>query len=785
MKQIRKRNHGLLLAATLFMMVIFLTNGSSVYGATWSRTMSNGFVPSAGDAIPLKNSNVVVKSKASAIKQISYNGSTVWCAKIASASKAQSYSNFLTLTFPKAAKLRGQEIDITIAFTAMIIGKGQGKDTLLNKDGYAAFARCNSTGRFYIGGIDSSTSRPYKANKQITTKITATWSSGGGTVSLPFYQGVTDVDAGMSADYYKEAWEGASGFAGTFYVWPGCKNTISGNKMTASYADVDGNNSWYQCGLVAPTTGGTFTVKWTEGNCETGFLLYNQYKDLPTPTKTVDKTSAVKDDLITWMVNQKVGTFYRDMFTPYSSFVISDPIPDGVTYQSARVLKGGQDITNSAGTLRHDPGSDVVTYTFNSSTLDPASPDTFYNGDTITLEIKATVELPEAVSENIDNTGATVISGESQDTNTVRTVVKRPDMGITKTVAKSIYQSYDTVIYTVKIKQGTPGLTLKNLEVTDPVPKQVALSGKPTLSGVFGTVSVSGNTWTASIDELDYGETATIIFSGKLEKIRIAKYITNEVTAEADDVPDASATAQFHAQPIPLDINVEKFWDDEEDFYELRPDTVEIELLQDGSPIKEMTLRGNDWKGTFSGLPEYKTETQQYTYTVREAKTPTGYEDSVKRNTVGEGEFDRNFDITNTLIYYDLNLNKQIVKSDWYAPHGDATFLYRITSKRNPDWKWYEQITFHEEDVKNGGDTLKKSKTLKLPYGAYEVEELDVLRYKGEITDTSDGVKKINALKAEAQMGPDEPPKSVTYQNEKVRWDRYSHNDLVINKLKQ
>ena len=104
---------------------------ASVHGASWSKLMPVGYVPSTGSAIPLKNSNVVVKSKASNIKQIAYNGSTVWCAKIANASKTQSYSNFLTVTFPKTAKIRGREIDITIAFTAMTIGKGQGKNTLL------------------------------------------------------------------------------------------------------------------------------------------------------------------------------------------------------------------------------------------------------------------------------------------------------------------------------------------------------------------------------------------------------------------------------------------------------------------------------------------------------------------------------------------------------------------------------------------------------------------------------------------------------------------------------
>lgn len=764
-----------LLVGVLFLAAIFLSNTSDVYAAAWSKSMSNGFVPSAGDAIPLKNSNVVVKSKASTIKQISYNGSTVWCAKIASASKAQSYSNFLTLTFPKAAKLRGQEIDITITFTAMTIGKGQGKNTLLNKDGYAAFARCNSTGRFYIGGIDSSTSRPYKANKQITTKITATWSSGGGTVNLPFYQGVSDVDAGMSADYYKEAWEGASGFASTFYIWPGCKNSYSGNKMTASYADVDGNNSWYQCGLVAPTTGGTFTVKWTEGNCETGFLLYNQYKDLPMPTKTVDKTSAVKDDLITWAVNQKVGTFYRDTFTTYSNYSMSDTIPEGVEYQSARIYKGSTDIT-AWGTLQYSENTRQLTFTMGAGRLPGGS---FYNGETISMKITAKALQPQEASQTLKNTGTTTISGYAQNTNTVSTTIRKPDLSITKAAPESEYQEGETVPFTVTVKQTTENLTGKNVVVTDTLPDELTLVGDPLLSGAEGTVTVNGNTWTAKIPELADGQTALITFSCKAGEVRVEKEVTNTAKATMEDVKEKEASEAVTIRPNPMTLKVEKVWEDQEDFYGLRPEQVTVELLQDGKKMKELSLTaGKDWEGTFVDLPEWKTETEKYEYQIKEVQVPEGYQASVSQK-------DKTYTVTNTLKEYALTIQKEIAKEDYYAAHGDATFLFQITSRENPDWKWYEELSFTVEDAEKGGATLRKAKTVTLPYGTYEIEERDVLRYQGEITAVVGDIKKISDGKAEAKLGTDDQTESVTYRNEKVRWDRYSHNDLVMNSLQQ
>lgn len=118
-------------------------------------------------------------------------------------------------------------------------------------------------------------------------------------------------------------------------------------------------------------------------------------------------------------------------------------------------------------------------------------------------------------------------------------------------------------------------------------------------------------------------------------------------------------------------------------------------------------------------------------------------------------------------------------------PHGDASFLYRITSKSNPDWKWYTEITFTETDMRQSGGMLTASKTLSLPYGEYIVEELDALRYQGTITKTAgpitvDETKQI----AYATLHDKKTEASVTYTNEKTRWDQYTHNDLVINRLR-
>lgn len=111
-------------------------------------------------------------------------------------------------------------------------------------------------------------------------------------------------------------------------------------------------------------------------------------------------------------------------------------------------------------------------------------------------------------------------------------------------------------------------------------------------------------------------------------------------------------------------------------------------------------------------------------------------------------------------------------------------FLYQITSENNPNWRWYEEISFTEKDQKQEGAVLTASKTMKLPYGVYEATELETLRYQGGIVSVSANTRKTGLLQAEVKLGADGGSESITYKNKKVLWDRYSHNDLVINELR-
>lgn len=122
----------------------------------------------------------------------------------------------------------------------------------------------------------------------------------------------------------------------------------------------------------------------TEGNCATQFMPYSAYTMMSNPVKSSDSRDRnVEGDEIDYTITQKIGKFYVDTMTPYSSLVMTDRLPEGLSYQSAAIYDGsGRDIT-SQGSLSYDESSRTVRFTMGASWL--ASIDN-YSGTDIVLE---------------------------------------------------------------------------------------------------------------------------------------------------------------------------------------------------------------------------------------------------------------------------------------------------------------------------------------------------------------------------------------------------------------
>ena len=76
-----------------------------------------------------------------------------------------------------------------------------------------------------------------------------------------------------------------------------------------------------------------------------------------------------------------------------------------------------------------------------------------------------------------------------------------------------------------------------------------------------------------------------------------------------------------------IDLEASKVWDDQDNVEGLRPESIEFQLYKNGTAEgKPVALSaGNDWKVTFSALPDKDKDGKVITYTVKEVKVPTHY----------------------------------------------------------------------------------------------------------------------------------------------------------------
>lgn len=133
-----------------------------------------------------------------------------------------------------------------------------------------------------------------------------------------------------------------------------------------------------------------------------------------------------------------------------------------------------------------------------------------------------------------------------------------------------------------------------------------------------------------------------------------------------------------------------------------------------------------------------------------------------------------------------LTIKKDIRKEDIYYAHGTPTFLFRIsgTDYMGDKQTYYAYIQFSKDDIRNGryvtdGEYIQKSVSLKdINAGQYEVSEINVSRYSlTKIKDVQNGV----ASDDKASVNMDGHDASVTFLNDRTRYDLYTHNDMKIN----
>ena len=396
-----------LLLSTLLLAVLFFGSTATCYGATLKTIPSTNLSVAYSNKLLLGYHNYTATWSGVSGKMIKgkYNYDLL-CVPIKTKTGSFTYTDFLDLNFTNVGKINGRQIDAKVHFNSMTVGKRNASGE--RGDNY--FAVCYLADEsMWMSSTIAGIGAGYRAPKTIDITTTMYWHDTGKVVNLPFFQCLSDIDAG--ANYFKEAWEAKSGFSGIFYKYSPCFLRFSGNRAaTPKATDVGGNDSLWKAGFYAPTTGGTFRGVFTEGNCATQFMPYSAYTMMSNPVKSSDSRDRnVEGDEIDYTITQKIGKFYVDTMTPYSSLVMSDRLPEGLSYQSAAIYDGsGRDIT-SQGNLSYDERSRTVSFTMGASWL--ASIDN-YSGQTLCLKIKTRVDPVGTPLKTVKNSAMTTIDKE-------------------------------------------------------------------------------------------------------------------------------------------------------------------------------------------------------------------------------------------------------------------------------------------------------------------------------------------------------------------------------------
>ncbi|MEC5314250.1 Cna B-type domain-containing protein [Enterococcus casseliflavus] len=166
------------------------------------------------------------------------------------------------------------------------------------------------------------------------------------------------------------------------------------------------------------------------------------------------------------------------------------------------------------------------------------------------------------------------------------------------------------------------------------------------------------------------------------------------------------------------DVAGTKTWDDYGNKFNTRPESITVDLMQNGKEIDKQTVKAdkeNNWTYHFENLPKYDEKGQAYTYTIQEEKVP-GYTSEINgydlvntyRNTETTdvagtktwNDYDNKFEtrpesITVKLMQNDKEIAKLVVKAD---NQGNWTYRFENLPKYDEKGQAYT-YTIQEEKV--------------------------------------------------------------------------------------
>lgn len=168
------------------------------------------------------------------------------------------------------------------------------------------------------------------------------------------------------------------------------------------------------------------------------------------------------------------------------------------------------------------------------------------------------------------------------------------------------------------------------------------------------------NNWTYKLDKLAYGrytvtETTKNTPFGYNCTTTVNGVTTDKAVVTIDDSNKAAAVHFTNTySPVTTTFTVNKVWHDDNDRDNLRPDSVNVVLMNGANKAGEATLNAaNRWSYTWDGLRKYDDNGREIVYTVVEATNDNNYTAGVKGGTITNTHKVAMVDVTMTKVWED------------------------------------------------------------------------------------------------------------------------------------
>ncbi len=327
-------------------------------------------------------------------------------------------------------------------------------------------------------------------------------------------------------------------------------------------------------------------------------------------------------------------------------------VPANVTITD--VLDGGVDFVSAGNGGSYDSAAHTVTWT-----IQNVAP---FTTGTVTLTVVVNESAIDGSDPTVTNTASAEVGNQSSfDSEPVEIPVYNPDVEIVKEVVdnreeseqKGYYAVGETVEFEITVTN-TGNVTLSNLVVSDDIH---ASGDAEIVAGAGYQIDADGN---AVIAALEPGESVVVhaqyaVQVGDLGDEPVVN--TASVTAPDPDDPNKPPVEDEDEEEFTPDVTTEvtgsKIWNDLENLYNTRPDSITVRLYADGAEYAVQTVTaGSGWTFAFTGLPAHNADGTEIRYTVTEDAV-TGY-DTTLIPAGGDENASCEWEIQNDLQQYTL-----------------------------------------------------------------------------------------------------------------------------------